>query len=538
MQKPRIVQAADAVAYLPLYVAEQSTIALDYPDGELNWENAFDPPFRSPPDEFLTGIVGESRRTGDQGCLNAIRNAWSSKTPLIGICDPCNIVDFQDLVMVGGFINRACFWCLADVNVPDASRPEKLEVSHLFVHERGFLTGHRIGEDVIRRLPKDRHGQAEIVTGTFELLIDGAIWQKAQEPQSKVAAISASILSCVLAEGRGFRIAFPLHSLPNYGDFLTTAIVVHREALKHRDVRRAVALLLRSLSVTQVHAGMMGYTVNELCRLCNVEGRFQSERKIDCAQVLNRAVVPKEGAATAPLPDVSQQQAKAVWRALQHLYSGDCDISETAWSNALKLRENGSGAGKHKLSDFFDRSIFEEAWAAKLVGEREAEVMPFSSFLPIRSRQDGVRLILFAIFWVVAGYLLNQVPPPIRLSAFVVVVVLIFRLIAFRSDFLRRIVDGLVVLVWWLLIFALSATILVAFVAGVTKEGDSFRDLSDILGTAFNSHWQSWAPRISNTWEVTSLFFTAMIGLVTGVMRISRAARLLPRWVQRLVGVS
>lgn len=367
MNKPQIVQAADAVAYLPLYVAERGRYELALEDGtHLGWDDAFDPPFRSPPEEYLQGVVGETRRTGDLGCLAAIEQAWRlHQVPLIGICDPCSIVDFHkdSLVIVGGFIRRACFWCLTDdVRV---RRPEDLSVSHLFIHEPGFETGHKIGREFYEAISKRAGGPPDTIQGVFELLIDGAVWLKRNKSESSIAAISASILSCVLATKNGFNIAFPLYELEKYHEFLSTAIVVHREAIEKReDVRRALTLLLLSLKDSTRSVTNRSDTIEEILRLTDGTNRFANERLIDCARVQDKAVIRIAEDKSSTLAPVSASQARAVWESLRPLYSTDCSISETEWQNAWHAR--GRIVDTPKLDSYFDRSIINRLSRSRL----------------------------------------------------------------------------------------------------------------------------------------------------------------------------
>ena len=448
MIKPRIVQAADAVAYLPLYMAESSSFSIRLADGtDFSWHEAFDEAYRSPPDVHLTGITGKNNRTGDQGCLNAIRIAWGKGIPLVGVCDPCNIVDSKDLVMVGGLIDRASFWCLVDESVSRASKPENLKVSHLFIHGRGFLTGHRIGDWVLSRVPKEDSNGPDIVTGTFELLVDGAIWQKAQNPESSIAAISASILSCVIAQDRRFRIAFAMHDLPEYREFLTTALVVHRDALKLAHVRQALTLLIYSLGKVEAVGDFVNNAVSEILRLSNDEKRFASERRIDSALVADGAVISKPQATSAPLPDISKEQGREVWRQLRSIYSSDCDISHAAWRNAIRLRESAAKASSIPvLDDYFDRSILDA-------------VKPPPDVPDLRLR-DGLLIGLSTLF---VGFFFDKIPIWMSLTgATAIAVFLGARFVRSDSEAVKNRLHRGAIWAWWVLIALLTLTLIVS----------------------------------------------------------------------------
>ena len=155
MHRPRIVQAADAVAYLPLYVAEDLQVSLPRAGRDpLRWEDAFGEPCRSPPEEFLGNVKADSHRRGDLGCVRAICAAADADQPLIGICDPLAVEKHeQELAIIGGLIKRACFWCLTDKD-SKARNVDALHVDSLFVHDSNFLTGEAIGRAVADRLPE------------------------------------------------------------------------------------------------------------------------------------------------------------------------------------------------------------------------------------------------------------------------------------------------------------------------------------------------------------------------------------------------
>lgn len=519
MIKPRIVQAADAVAYLPLYIAESSSFTIKLPDGsDFSWGDAFDDAYLSPPDEHLDGIMGKNNRTGDQGCLNAIRIAWGKQIPLIGVCDPCSIVGSEDLVMVGGLINRASFWCLADEDVQRASKPEELNVSHLFIHNLGFQTGHRIGNRVLDRIAKVNANGPQPITGTFELLVDGAVWQKEQDQQSRVAAISASILSCVIAQERKFRIAFAMHDLPEYKDFLTTALVVHRDALKLAHVRQALTLLVYSLSQCEAIGNFANHAVKEILRLSNQDQRFASERRIDLAMVADDAVVSKPQVTAGPLPDITKDQGRDVWRFLKTIYSPDCEISPKAWENAIKLRESaGTGNPIPRLEDYFDRSTLEVV--RRIRGSTDLRL------------RDGVLIGASMLF---VGLFVDKVP--IWMSIFGGVALGLFlgaKFVRSGSQGLKRLFDIGAVVAWWALIALLVTTIAASGIVVALEENGTWPDISASVGPALNGTWQWAAAKTENIYQ-WALFFLALANtLAFAIVRKSSAARLLPAWVRR-----
>jgi hypothetical protein len=524
--KPRIIQAADAVAYLPLYVAERGGVALELGHGrELTWNDAFGEPSRSPPIEYLEAISTGPGRSGDQGCLNAVAGAWESKrVPLIGFCDPCNITAHHadKLVIVGGFIRRACFWCLTDNNV-DAAKPEDLTVTDLFIHGSGFETGHKIGEKILGLLRR-RANPPDVVEGSFELLIDGAVWYKKANPSRHIAAVSASILSCVIAEEEhGFKVAFPLNKLAEYREFLTTGIVVHREALQDQEMRVALKLLLRSLMWCQKHIAVMNHAVEELLILANEQGRFSHERRINSARVEGLAVVPNGEAAESPLQNITRSQATAVWRALcrDSIYDPTCDISANQWENAWKLR----GDEPPPLDRYFDRTILDEAQLARLVGEPDEvqHVTPPAAQAPWLAILLSV-LLMAGLFLRVSGIaILLGLLGASALSA------LLFREVLRRNaSWLDRARKPALKFISILVVIAAGGLLLIAIAAGLAKAGDGVEALPAGFPLWLNSLWETWAPRIREVWHPVWIMLSPFVGGATVVLLSRRRGQSQP----------
>jgi len=354
LKPAKIVQAADAIAYLPLYVAENYRAQCKLPDGvTLRWNDLFGKTERTP-EAFLDG---NERLTGDHGCLRAIVKAWEGeRLPLIGICDPCEIVEMGlggKLVMVGSLINKACFWALVDRSAGAVHVPRELGGGFLCIHDKSFATGHAIGRHVIHQITEANGTLKGTLTGDFALLVDGAVQLRKRRPETPVAAISASLLSCVLAARYDFEIAFPLHRFSPFETFLSTGIVVHREALKDKQVENAVRLLLICLMrAMNILRDCQAYAVDLICKLCHGAQRFEHERRLDRARIVRDSILPKQGRPNKPPLQVDRAHALDIYRALMEpgIYAQDCAVTSVQWANARSLRPDAATAN---LDDFY-----------------------------------------------------------------------------------------------------------------------------------------------------------------------------------------
>ena len=360
----QIVLAADAVAYLPFFVANDLKPQIKVSGGLLSWDEAF-LRYTTEPQNTLSTLPPAESRTGDVGCLNAVINAWETdKRAWIAICDPCEIPMLRDsskLVVVGGLIKRACFWCVADDHVGGASDPRQLAIQNLAIHEPGLATGYQIGHYVAKlRAPI----KPLVYTGPFGLVVDGAAWLSSEEGQmTGVAAVTASVLSAALAEQEKlFRIRFALHEMEEFTDFLTTGFVVHKEALKDDLFRDHLRLLLygtilASKMLKQSPASAMEY----IRRFCRRNDRFVEERLLDSAKVEGSRIVPKTIKPSKPTA-VKESTVRRVHELLfdSDLYSCDGEITDSQWQSACFGDRKVQGDWP-PLLDFYRPAVLFEA---------------------------------------------------------------------------------------------------------------------------------------------------------------------------------
>jgi hypothetical protein len=508
-KKPRIVQAADAVAYLPLYAAEKHRYRLERPTGgALAWSEAFGDPWRSPPQEFVSHVNGDLKKSGDLGCLNAIVEAWErEELPLIGICDPIDVAltHGSALVIVGAFINRACFWCLTDGHT-HATDLGGLAVDAMFIHDSSFATGHSIGLNILNAIPRGRHGPPEHFDASFDLLVDGAVWWKEQNPGGRVAAVTASILSCVLAEQRkGFRVAFPIYDLDRYDRFLTTAIVVHRKALREEHVREALTLLILALREGRQQVAMADAVIDDLVALS--ASRFEDERRIDCAQVSKGKVVGNGCNATEI---VRQEHARQVLEMLRQrpIYSEDCRVRQQEWSNAFATR----GLQVPPLAHSYDESI-----VAGCEGRRLAKGPPPRDERPPRSPAATPWV---AILLTMAGFTcyLGSAPAIVTTALYLAALAaLVWPVAARRGLSLPRV--GAVVKILLGLFFLIM--VLVAVLAGFNSEGGQVNPLPEAFPEFIRALWASWAPRVLTAFDAVEFLLGPITWGVLGLVAIT-----------------
>jgi len=535
LKQARIIQAADAIAYLPLYVAEDQQFKLDRGIKKpiLHWHDAFGEPARSPPEEYVSHLSANLHRTGDLGCLNAIVHAWEKdQQPLIGICDPIGIErwDYESkLAIVGGFIRRACFWCLTD-QVSTARGFSDLDIDSLFIHDAGFSTGHAIGEQIAGELRQ----QVDIVTGSFELLVDGAVWQKKTFPSRKLAAISASILSCVIAKNRQqLRVAFPLHSVDEYSEFLSTAIVVPRQCLEDEGFRDAVTLLVLALQEAVNYLEKTeAQGTRKLMELVNNDGRFAQERIIDSAEVVDSKVVPLRTGALAiadeNLAKVSDADASLIYKSLVNadLYARDGRIETREWENAWRTRPNKEVP---PLARFFDRRILDQASMQRIVGGVSAQ--------PPRSRFFLFTLLIIAAVLFVglqfSGFM--AIKGPWVIAAIGALAMLyefrsgvdrgLHRL--FRNTLLRQVIVSVALLVSVCLVAISFLAIIVATIVFMNEDTLTPEFMSG-KPLWLSSPWLEWAPRLSHEWHLVVVGCSALLGLASacaGLTPFGRRAR-------------
>jgi hypothetical protein len=536
LKQARIIQAADAVAYLPLYVAEDQQYELIRKQKpNLLWTEAFGEPARSPPAEYVSHIRAAIHRGGDLGCLHAVVKAWDDdKQPLIGICDPIEIEKWgyeSKLAIVGGFIRRACFWCLTD----KASKAEDLsglDIESLFIHDAGFSTGHAIGEQIASEMRK----QFDTVPGSFELLVDGAVWQKKKDPDKKLAAISASILSCVIASAReDLKVAFPLHKDDRYSEFLSTAIVVPRQCLEDEDFRDALTLLILAIQEAVNYlekTNLQGKL--KLMGLVNDDGRFAQERMIDSAEVVDSKVVPLRtgtgGTAEGNLAKVTEDDAKEIYKSLidADLYARDGRIEAHEWENAWRTRSSKTAPS---LTRFFDSRILDQASKSRIRGGTAAR--------PTRTRFLVTLLVFAAALSAVVGLQSLGVVPPRGTLFLIFAAGGLALLIEFRSA-VDHLLHWLVRSTW-----LRSLVVGIALLLGATIAVINLGNILIALTTLFNddalkpefvanappalaSFWLTWAPKISLEWHLIFVACTALLGVAwscAGLTPLGRRAR-------------
>ena len=366
--KTQIFLAGRAFAYLPVYLAAKQKVETHLSDGStLRWDDAF-VIFNTPPKKFLTDRHDDDDRHGDRGCLYAIAKAAQNDQPAIGICDPCEIPVAglsDELVVVGGLIRHACFWCLADPSMEAADDPRSLQAEHITLHDRAYSNGHYVGKEIARQVAEFHGHNVNEYFGTLGLVVDGALYLVKQNHQ-RVAAVSASILSTALAHGTGeLRYAFPAHNLDRFQNFLTTGLVVSRKFLRDDRFRASVRLLLLGLIfanryLTASREGSINFILDE-CRTNN----FNDERMLHQAEVHKNIIYRKEKTYLAPLEKVTRSNAEFIYKKLiseRNLYSPDCEITEQQWKNGCfgKEREELSDVWP-KFEKIVERSILKEA---------------------------------------------------------------------------------------------------------------------------------------------------------------------------------
>lgn len=467
-KKARIVQAADALAYLPLYRAEEKNLRLDLGNGEeLKWGDAFETTERTPPARYFEGLGEVMNRTGDIGCLNVIRLAGKEER-LIGICDPIEITDrkFEDLVMVAGFIRRACFWCLTDLET-SAKAARSLDVDRLFIHDASFATGNALGSHLHHH--RDGRARRQPITGAFELLVDGAVSLRENGGDLRIAAISASILSCEIARVKGFKIAYPLTDVAPYDPFLSTGIVVHRQALEDQEFRLQLSLLLLAIreALRDLQTGEIPGS-ETILKLCTAEGRFREERLIDCARVEGNLVVPKN-AGPHSQADISLGQATEIYRWLvsAKLYSLDGKVAHAEWANAHRVRDSASIP---LLSDYFDGRALREAKRYRLAGVDPPPPSGLAGL--ITGVVLAVALAFTAIIWRDAPRWL--VLPGLGVALLVALARPLLRLVHWIGDLpaLRGTAAGFALVIFWAGPAAELVLHALAFLVGVEESND------------------------------------------------------------------
>lgn len=526
MLKPRIVQAADAVAYLPLYLAEEVEGELVRDAGnpllDLKWKDAFDDPYRTPPVEYLDHLPKGPEREGDRGCLNAIVRAWDQDTlPLIGFCDPCDVASFSELVLVGGLINRASFWCLTNPRV-QAKRIEDLDLTHIFIHERGFETGYNIGDDILARIKDGGKAIPQHVYGSFDLLVDGAVWLNENETDVRLAAVSASILSCVIAEQRGLKIALSLHGLPEYNEFLTTGIVVHKRALPLIQDQLTLLVLALRYAIEQIRIDRRRHS-RDIARLCNEANRFEAERMIDCAMVelptITRITAECSGGPTT----IDSDQASMIATHLRNLYSRDCDISDKAWENAWRIRRF-TGA-MPALRDNFDRRVLARAGVMSLRGKDSPKSL------------SGRALIILSSWILITTILIAIVFSDIVLIAYLITLIAAFIARELPSRLLKgRKLFAVTVIIIWMCSIAIAV-----FVASLNAaDGLLALGLEKPAPVSPPTWWSDFVSvplsRIIDRWESITFVCTQIFAFLTLVIFTTPSLKsFLPRWIQQLL---
>lgn len=342
-------------------MARSFELSLEGTSSRGNWGDQFTH-FSTASAALLPRDLEDEERTGDRVVLHELLHAWDSRGQAsIGVCDPCEIPllnedDRNKLVLVGGLIRRACFWCLGDDSLKGGTWPDGMTVDHLAIHEPGS-TGHYIGKDLAGRLHSTKGARPTIYEGRIDLVVDGAIYLREVDKRERVMAVTTSALSAALAKGRGFPLRQPVADLvPLFRDFLTTGVVVHREPLaKDRYFRGRVELFLYGLiSATRFLRTWPAPSRDLLGTLCRSPDRFVGERRLDSAYVRGTDILPRE--ALDNVADINAAIAQDCYDIIADtdIYAADCEVSPEEWNNACfgdRKRQTGTWP---PLEDHFD----------------------------------------------------------------------------------------------------------------------------------------------------------------------------------------
>jgi len=346
----RVILAADAVAYLPVFLANSFDLWMDGPTGRLEWSNEFTL-FKPPNPSMLPPGLDKENSTGDLAVLNAIVHCWEKKREaLIGICDPCELPLFEGgdkLALVGGLIRKACFWCVGDETFRASNTITGLPVEHLAIHGAGYATGYHIGHDLADRMSPTGRRHPVIYDGEIDLVVDGAVYMSQTMKLEGVMAITASVLSASLARTRGFPMRIPVHHEDvRFADFLTTGIVVPRDALSTDFALRLQLFLYGVIYGSNFFYEAPKATKRLLTEMCMSKDRFAGERRLDSAVVEGHKIIATEASPEA-IKDVPPEVIKDTYNELRSndLYSTSGDITDAQWNNAhfgkreFRLRE-------------------------------------------------------------------------------------------------------------------------------------------------------------------------------------------------------
>lgn len=346
----KIILAADAVAYLPIHALSE----LKPSENGATWNQQFDI-VDDPQADADKSIVSA---TGDRGCIQRIIAENDRGNLVVGVCDPLQILRSgkeAELCVVGGLINRPCFWVVADNH--SGTSISTLDIEEFCQHQPQLLTStmwsNKLFDQITTRNNKHDDPIRRYV-GSFDDVIDGAVFLKENLKTSRIAALTPCVLSvALLQETRGpdWR-AFKLFDDVRYRYSTTTAFVVHRDALSDINIdfhERLAYFISQVISMINHWRNNRSEMSAMIQRLCADVHRFKEERQINCASsVAGGSIVSALGSKTVrgvKLP-ASMPIDASVSNTVSELLIGEdgadifcsaCEIRLEDWNNAISF---------------------------------------------------------------------------------------------------------------------------------------------------------------------------------------------------------
>jgi hypothetical protein len=370
----KIVLAADAFAYLPIHALNK----LKPSEGGEAWDEKFEI-ISDPQAGICTSVV---KAPGDMGCIQRIIAEQNLGNFVVGICDPLEILrsgQETELRIIGGLINRPCFWMVADAH--SGHTMSTLDIEFFCQHHSELLTAFMWSNTIFDEISNRNHRELrpiQRIEGSFDDVIDGAVFLKQKCGASRIAALTPCVLSVALLSQKhpSDWNVFKLFDDPRYDKSLTTAFVVHKDALNSINKEfheRASYLMSQVILIVNFFRNNPSEMSGMIQRLCKDVNRFAGERQIDAttsvtgnriSSALKRKI--KNGIETLFSLPVNKAVSDKVYELLegsngQDIFCSACEISEIEWTRAVEFRLPHLQKSKTAFELFYDNKLLKIA---------------------------------------------------------------------------------------------------------------------------------------------------------------------------------